>query len=49
MFVEAFPKLEHSKFIRVLRAYFGSPWNDIVVALLMTVSALFACEIPVAY
>lgn len=49
MFVEAFPKLEHSKFIRVLRAYFGSPWNAIVVALLMTVSALFGWEIPVAY
>ncbi len=49
MFVEAFPKFESAKVIRVLRAYFGSVWNVIVVAALMTVSSLFGLELPVLY
>ncbi len=46
---EAFPKLENSAFIRLLRTYFRSVWHIIVVVLLTTLSALFGLEIPVYY
>lgn len=49
MIVEAFPKLENTAFVRALRTYFRSVWNVIVIAALMTVSALFGLEIPVYY
>ena len=49
MFVEAFPKFNNAKIVRALRAYFGSVWHVIVVALIMTLSAVFSLEIAAAY
>lgn len=49
VFTEAFPQFENTKVIRALRTYFHSVWHVFVVVLLMTVSALFALELPVYY
>lgn len=49
MFIEAFPKFNNAKIVRALRAYFGSVWHVIVVAMIMTLSAVFSLEIAAFY
>lgn len=49
MLCEAFPKLENTAFVRLMRKYFRSIFHLIIVGLLTLVSALFALEVPVFY
>lgn len=49
MLVEAFPKLQNAKIVRVLRAYFSSVWNVVVIAFIMTLSAVFSLEVAAGY
>lgn len=49
MLTEAFPQLQESKAVLLLRAYFRSAWHPVVVAFLMACSELFSWELPVFY
>ena len=49
MLVSAFPKLQDKKFVRIVRAFFRSPYYCALIAALMAVSELFALELPVYY
>ena len=49
MLVSAFPKLQDKKFVRILCAFFRSPYYCALIAALMAVSELFALELPVYY
>lgn len=49
MLTAAFPKLEHMKCTRFLRAFFRSAYYPFLVAALMAISEIFALELPVYY
>ena len=49
MIPEAFPKLENSAFVRLIRAFYRSAFYPALVALAMACSAVFALELYVIY
>ena len=49
MIVEAFPKLENTAFVRLIRAFYRSAFYPALIALAMALSAVFALELAVIY
>ena len=49
MITEAFPKLENTAFVRLIRAFFRSAYYPALIALAMACSAVFALELAVIY
>lgn len=49
MLTAAFPKLEHTKFVQLVRKFYRSPWYCALIAVFMAVSELFSLELPVYF